>query len=283
MLKSNKLCKYLDKKKILEDINLNIEKGAIFGLVGINGAGKTTLINTLTGLYKADSGSVTILDENPYNNINIKQQISYLPEEYAFPEYLTGKQIISRYMCYYDNFSKSTYEKIKNKFSIDDKVVGKKLSKGMKTQLMLAIKLSTNPKILFLDEPTSGLDPINQQVFFDVLIELVTSSDMTVLLSSHYVEGIEKICDEVGVLSDGKLDFMDTVDHIKGNYYQYTASSIISDSKLKNIATSTYNNLYIGNHHDYIMTKYEDRIIDYEQLNFPDVISLFMKGEMSDE
>ncbi|MBN2852175.1 MAG: ABC transporter ATP-binding protein [Clostridia bacterium] len=215
MINIKNLSMSLEEKKILDDINIEVIKGSVYGLVGKNGAGKTTLINCISGIYRPTAGLININGQNPYNNHLLKQKIAYIPDEYSFNEGLKSNEIIYRFMKAYDCFDRNAYERIIQLFELDDSKPARSMSKGMKTQLMLALKLATHPEILLMDEPTNGLDPLNQKIFFEVLVELLLEQEMTVFISSHYIEGIEKICDCVGVIEKGKMIFEDSLDHIK--------------------------------------------------------------------
>lgn len=279
MIKTKELYKKLGKKHVLNNITFQVKRGHIYGLLGKNGAGKTTLINCLTGIFTPSSGEIRINGEDPYENISVKQKISYVPDEYPYPEHLNAKQIISQFLRAYESFSIETYQYIIEKFKLNDCVIGRKLSRGMKTQLMLALKLSTNPKILFLDEPTNGLDPVNQQIFFEILIDLITKNDMTVFISSHYIEGIEKMCDKVGVISEGNIILEDDVDNFKSQYYLIDTREQLYEVEnimLLKIKNETYQ--YIGKLSKEDNEKYESIIISKEKLDFTETINHYMKG-----
>lgn len=222
MINIKNLSKSLENKLVLDHIDIEVIKGSVFGLVGKNGAGKTTLINCISGIYRPTAGLININGQNPYDNHLLKQKIAYVPDEYTFNEGLKANEIIYRFMKAYDHYDRSVYEKIIRLFELDDRKTARSMSKGMKTQLMLALKLATHPEILLMDEPTNGLDPLNQKIFFEILVELLLDQEMTVFISSHYIEGIEKICDCVGVIEKGKMVFKDSVDHIKDMNVSFT-------------------------------------------------------------
>ncbi len=183
MIEISNLYKNLGNKEILKNINLKIEKGSIFGIIGPNGSGKTTLINTIVGAYKADSGSVEMMGEHIYENINMKEEIAFVEDENSIFSNYKVKDVISFYSRAYKNFNKERFNTLNDIFKIDEKYRISKLSRGMKKILFIMIGFSIMPKIIILDEPTIGLDPLIKNQFINLILEEVAERNTTILMN----------------------------------------------------------------------------------------------------
>ena len=198
------------KKKInaLNELNLNVPAGTIFGLLGPNGAGKTTLIKILLGITYPTFGSAKILDTD-ISNYSVKKKIGYLPENHKYPPYLNAKEILSFFgrLSGVDEITlnKKIDELLETvKLTEWKKTKAKAYSKGMLQRLGLAQALINDPELIFLDEPTDGVDPIGRKEIRDVLVDLRNKSK-TIFLNSHLLSEVEMITDRVGILNRGKL------------------------------------------------------------------------------
>ncbi|QEK11349.1 ABC transporter ATP-binding protein [Crassaminicella thermophila] len=220
MIKVKSLDKYFSDFKALDNVNLNVQKGSIYGLVGPNGSGKTTLIKHLTGIYKQDSGSVEILGKTVYENIDIKSKIGYIPDDlYFFPQY-TIKGMASYYKSIYPKWNEDRYKRIKEVFKIDENRKINKLSKGMQKQVSFWLTLSSMPEIMILDEPIDGLDPLMRRKVWNLVIEDVAERETTVLISSHNLKELENICDHVGIMHKGKMLIERNLDDLKSDVHK---------------------------------------------------------------
>lgn len=217
MIKTLNIDKYLSGDKILKDININVKKGSIYGLIGPNGAGKTTLLKTLVDIYEPENGEVFILGENIRDNKKIKANIGYVADNINFYPDFKVVDAVEFYKNTYPFWNEKKYNQLKNIFKLDEKKKIKSLSKGMKTQLALMLNLSIDPKILILDEPTSGLDPVIKRRILDILIEEVGENETTVLISSHHLGELERICDHIGIIHEGEIILEDSIDNLKLN------------------------------------------------------------------
>ena len=204
MIQITNLCKSFSDKKVIENLNLVIEDGKVFGLVGINGAGKSTLLRLVSGIYKADSGNILIDGEEVYENEKIKNQIFFLPDEPYYSENTTALSLIGLYETFYD-FNKEEYLNYLNHFSLPLKKTMKNFSKGMKRQVFISLALAIKPKYLLLDEAFDGLDPLARLTFKRALIDLVSTKDTTVVISSHSLRELEDICDSYGLIDQMKI------------------------------------------------------------------------------
>ena len=202
----------------LKDLNLAIEEGEIFGYLGPNGSGKTTTIKMLLGLIFPTSGQLEILGSTDIASSAVKKQIGYLPEGAYYPDFLRGEEILEFYGKLYGIYGK----KLKTRISEVLEQVGmsharKRLlrgySKGMRQRIGLAQALISDPKILILDEPTTGLDPIARREMRDILANL-RDEGKSLLISSHELLEVEMICNRVGILFEGKLQVIGTLDEL---------------------------------------------------------------------
>ena len=210
----NNVCKTYKTKKALDNVSLSIKQGELFGLLGVNGAGKTTLIKILCGLTKKTSGTVIISDLDLDKDIDkIKEIIDISPQETSVANNLTVKENLEFFANIYN--SNGEIEDVVSLFNLNEVLNqrAKTLSGGYKRRLSIAIALISKPKILFLDEPTLGLDVFARRELWKIIKTL--QKKITIILTSHYLEEIENLCDRVAVLSNGKLLQTGTIEEIK--------------------------------------------------------------------
>lgn len=212
--------KSFDKMKALDDLCLHVKKGSVYGLVGPNGAGKTTFIKTLMGIFKADSGEITLEGEKIYENENSKKRIIYVCDDlFFFPTY-TIKQTAQMYADIYPQWSQELFEKLHEIYKIDlnRKVI--RLSKGMQKQVAFWLGISSQPDVMILDEPIDGLDPVMRRNTWKLILNEVSEREMTVLISSHNLRELEDVCDHVGIMFGGKVVIEKSLDDVKGNIHK---------------------------------------------------------------
>ena len=222
MIRVENVEKSFDGLKALDGISLTVDKGSVYGLVGPNGAGKSTIIKHLTGVYKADSGSVLINDEPVYENPKVKEKISYIPDELFFINRASVKQMMKFYRNVYKNFDMERFEKLKEVFSsinINKPIC--KLSKGMQKQAAFWLTICCNPEIIILDEPVDGLDPVMRRQVWSLLLQDVAERSTTVLVSSHNLRELEDVCDTVGILNKGKMMLEKSLSSLQGSVVKY--------------------------------------------------------------
>jgi len=209
--------KIIDNKYILNNINLHVNKGSIFGIIGENGAGKTTLIKCLTGIYKVNEGDILIDSENVFDNNKIKKRIGYVSDENQYFSFFKVKQLFKFYKETYEDFSEQRFNElnIKLKIPMDKRI--RELSKGMKMRTAILLNLSIKPDILVLDEPTSGLDPVIKKEILSIILDEVASRCVTVFISSHHLEHIERICDSVAIIKNGEIKLMSSMEEAKNS------------------------------------------------------------------
>lgn len=215
MIEIANLNKKLNGKDILKDINIKVERGSIFGIIGANGAGKTTLIKCLTGILKPDTGGVKILGEDVYENINVKSRIGYVADQNGYSIAMKVREIAEFYQRLYPKFSMARFDKLNLLFKLDNKKRIRQLSKGMKMRLSIMLNLASIPDVLIMDEPTSGLDPIIKREVFRLLVDDVAERGMTLFISSHNLSDLERICDSVAIIEDGAIKYCNSVEEMK--------------------------------------------------------------------
>ena len=217
IIEINNLKKKYKELEALKGVSFSIEEGEIFGLLGVNGAGKSTLIKILCGLVKETSGDVIIDNHHLSDMDSIKKIVDISPQETAIALNLTVKENLDFFQKLYEVSDMEYLDSIIKKFGLNEVLnqKSKTLSGGWQRRLSIAIGLISKPKILFLDEPTLGLDVIARRELWKIIEGL--KGKMTIILTSHYLEEIEALCDHVAILSKGNLLALGTVDEIKDN------------------------------------------------------------------
>ena len=221
MIKVKNVTKYFDDFKVLDNLSLNVPKGAIYGLVGPNGAGKTTVINHINGVFRPLEGEITINGEPVYENVDVKKTVINIADDWFYYSTYTIRQMADFYKSVYPQFNPQRYEAIKQVFKIDEKRQIRKLSKGMKKQVAFWLSLSAMPEVLILDEPLDGLDPVMRKQVLNLVIADVVDREMTVLVSSHNLRELEDICDWVGIIHEGRMIMEKPLDDLKGNVHKF--------------------------------------------------------------
>lgn len=212
----NNVCKSYKSKKALDNVCLEIEQGELFGLLGVNGAGKTTLIKILCGLTRKTSGSIMINGYNLDKDIDkIKEIIDISPQETAIANNLTVKENLEFFAHIYNKKATEITNEIVEDLNLGEVLNqrAKTLSGGYKRRLSIGISLISQPKILFLDEPTLGLDVFSRRELWQIIKKLKKKT--TIILTSHYLEEIEHLCEKVAILSNGKIMRVGTIEEIK--------------------------------------------------------------------
>lgn len=221
MLKIEHLYKSFGEKEVLKDLNLEVNEGSIFGLVGINGAGKSTLLRLISGVYQSDSGTIRFNEKDTYEDETVRNEISFVSDSQYYPIGCTVESLKLLYESIYD-FNEENYQKYLELFELKPKMSVNNLSKGMKRRVSLLFALSTHPKLILLDEAYDGLEPLARLRFKKALTELIEDEQVSVIISSHNLKELEDICDSFGILEDGRIisygDLLESKDLI--NKYQ---------------------------------------------------------------
>ena len=203
----------------LDHLSLTLPGGCVLGLIGENGAGKTTTIRLILDMIHRDGGSITILGKDNRENLPLtKQDIGVVFDEVGIPGCLNARQVGKIMALTYKNWDSRSYQECLKKFSLPEKKRFQDYSRGMKMKLGLAVALSHKAKLLLLDEATSGLDPVARDQVVDILLDFARQEDNAVLMSSHIVSDLEKLCDYVAFLHKGKIMLYEEKDYLLGEY-----------------------------------------------------------------
>ena len=205
MIEVRDIVKTFDGFRALDGASLTVPTGSVYGLVGPNGAGKSTIIRHLTGIYRQDSGSITMNGEEVWENAALKERVGVIPDDWFYYPGANVRDMMKFYKGMYPRFSMERYEKMKEIFNIDEKRSIRRLSKGMQKQVAFWLTLSCMPEYLILDEPVDGLDPVMRRQVWSLVMSDVAQHGTTVLVSSHNLRELEDVCDHVGIMDKGKV------------------------------------------------------------------------------
>ena len=205
MIEIRELVKTFDGFAALDGASLTVPQGAIYGLVGPNGAGKSTLLRHLTGVYRQDSGTVSVDGADVWENVAVKQRIASIPDDWHYFMQSSIRDMMKFYRGFYPQFNMERYEKLRGVFSLDEKQLIRRLSKGMQKQAAFWIAMCCMPDYLILDEPVDGLDPVMRRQVWSLLLGDVAERGTTVLVSSHNLRELEDVCNHVGILNKGRV------------------------------------------------------------------------------
>lgn len=204
---------------VLNNLNLTLPSGCIMGLIGENGAGKSTTIKLILDMIHKDSGSITILGNDNRDNIKLtKENVGVVMDEVGIPECLTVKQVGNVMKHTFQNWDDAEFTRLVQKLSLPEKKQFKEYSRGMKMKLGIAVAMSHNSKLLILDEATSGLDPIVRDEVIEMFREFTVNENHSILISSHIVSDLEKLCDYIAFLHKGKLLLCEEKDQLLAEY-----------------------------------------------------------------
>jgi len=190
----------------IRDLELHVPHGAIYGFLGPNGSGKTTTMRLMLGLLRPLAGRITVLgDEIPRDVAHILGRVGFVPEQPHLDPILTVRETLAFHAAFYSTWDWSWAERLLRQFDLQDRQPFGRLSKGQKGKLMMLLALAQRPELLVLDEPTDGLDPVVRREVLSALLDYVSQRQATVFISSHLVHELERFCDWIGVMDDGRL------------------------------------------------------------------------------
>ena len=205
MLEAKNVVKTFDGFRALDGLTMTVPKGAVYGLVGPNGAGKSTIIRHLAGIYRQDSGEVLLDGQPVYESPPVKRRMTVIGDDwYYFPQ-ANIREMARFFAGMYPAFSWERYEKLKQVFPLDEKMMLRRMSKGMQKQAAFWLTVCCMPEYLILDEPVDGLDPVMRRQVWSLLLGDVAERGTTVLVSSHNLRELEDVCDHVGILNKGRV------------------------------------------------------------------------------
>lgn len=237
MINLKNINKQFDTKKVLENINWEIPKASIYGLVGPNGAGKSTLLRIISGVLKADEGTVLVNGVDVYDNPSVKKHILFVSDDPFFLPQSTIKEMRNFYELFYPSFNDSMYHSLLKKFGLNETDRITDFSKGMKRQASIILALSCSPDVLLLDEAFDGLDPVMRLNLKRIIANELMNREMTVIISSHNLRELEDICDRIALLNNHTITIQDEIESIRNQYHkiQLAYTDAIDDKVLHDL------------------------------------------------
>ena len=223
MLKIENLSKSFAHHEVLNGVDLEIQSGSIFGLVGVNGAGKSTLLRLIAGVYEADRGRVLLDREDTFQNPESRRQLAFVSDEFFYPPGSTIRSIQALYESMYA-FDTALFQQYCREFELDEKKPIAGFSKGMKRRTAVLLALCSHPKLLLLDEAYDGLEPLARLKFKRILAERIETEQITVIIASHSLRELEDICDSFGILQNGTIRLYGDLMEEKGKIHRYQAA-----------------------------------------------------------
>ncbi len=221
--KSKSLTRRFGATTALADVSLNLHRGIVFGLVGANGAGKTTLIKHVLGLLKPQTGSVRVFGRDPVADpAGVLARIGYVSEEHDLPSWMRVWEVMRYTQAFFPTWDEAHALELRERFALDPNAVIKNLSKGQRARADLLVALAHRPELLVLDEPSAGLDPIVRRDILEAIIRAIADEGRTVLFSSHLLNEVERVSDQVTMIDKGKIIFSAPLDAIKAEHRYLT-------------------------------------------------------------
>jgi ABC-2 type transport system ATP-binding protein len=218
ILQAKNLHKNFGRKKVLHELNMTLEEGKVYGLLGKNGEGKTTLIRMIMGIIPGDRGKILYKGEEiQFNTPLYKKEVGYIPEESVFFDWMRIKELMSFNSSFYPKWSEKKALDLLDRFELDAKLKIKSLSRGMKLKLGLIVALAAEPELLILDDPTSGMDVPTRHDFLKGIIREILDEGISILFASHLVHELEGIIDHLGILHNGNLILEENFEQVKNN------------------------------------------------------------------
>ncbi len=217
MLEMKNVTKTFGTFKALDDLSMQVPRGAVYGLVGPNGAGKSTAIRHLTGVYRPDCGAITMEGVPIYENPILKSRMGYIPDDIFYFPSASLEEMRRFYRSMYPKFDDKLFEELYDIFKLPKKGQMRRFSKGMQKQAAFHLTICTRPDVLILDEPVDGLDPVMRRQVWSLILSDVAQRETTVLISSHNLRELEDICDHVGIMDSGKMLLERSLADMQGN------------------------------------------------------------------
>ncbi|QDK66527.1 ATP-binding cassette domain-containing protein [Bacillus halotolerans] len=218
MIELRQLSKTIDGNQVLKDVSLTIKKGEIFGLLGRNGSGKTTMLRLIQQIIFADSGTILFDGVEIKKHPKVKQNIIYMPVQNPFYDKYTYKQLVDILRRIYPKFDVTYANELMNRYEIPETKKYRELSTGLKKQLSLVLSFAARPALILLDEPTDGIDAVTRHDVLQLMVDEVAERDTSILITSHRLEDIERMCNRIGFLEDNRLTNVMDLDELKEEY-----------------------------------------------------------------
>ena len=205
MIEVKSVTKTFEGYKALDNVSCKIPEGCIYGMIGSNGAGKSTFLRLISGVYVPDSGEILIDGEPVYENVKVKNEIAFVPDEFYFMTGSSMKRMAEVYRSVYRDFDLERFNKLTEMFKLDPNKSLGTFSKGMRRQASIILALSTRPKYVFFDEAFDGLDPVMRKLVKTILYSDIEENGTTAIITSHSLRELEDLCDELALLHKGGL------------------------------------------------------------------------------
>ncbi len=229
IVQTHNLSKKFGKFTALDQVNLHVDEGEVYGFIGPNGSGKSTMIRLLLGMIKATKGEATIFGMDAWKDaVDIHKRIAYVPGDVNLWPNLTGGEVIDLFMKLRGAGNKNRREEMIEKFKLDPSKKCRNYSKGNRQKVALVAAFASDADLYILDEPTSGLDPLMERVFQECVLD-AKKDGKSILLSSHILSEVEKLCDRVGIISEGKMIETGTLSELR----HLTRTNLLVETKLK--------------------------------------------------
>lgn len=218
------LSRSFGSKEALQDVSISVAPGQVFGLVGENGAGKTTLIRHILGLLAPETGTVSVMGDSPVDcPENVLANIGYVSEDRDLPDWMSIGQLLNFSKAFYPNWDMAYQFQLIDSFTLDINAKIKSLSRGERARVCLVNALSHRPPLLLLDEPSSGLDPLVRQDVLSAVIQSVADEGRTVIFSSHLLEEVQRVADQICMIDHGKKILDEPIDEL---FERHSAATI---------------------------------------------------------
>ncbi|MBR7071401.1 MAG: ABC transporter ATP-binding protein [Clostridia bacterium] len=224
MITARNLTKRFGDRVAFDNVSFEMEEGAVCGLVGSNGSGKSTLLRLISGVYRADSGSIGIDGIETFDHPMLKSKIAFLGDTPYFLPQSTLAEMSRFYSSLYPNFNAETFRQLQSVFPLDARKRLTAMSKGQQRQAALMLLLATEPQYLLMDEAFDGLDVVMRRVLANLIMDGVENRGMTTVIASHNLRELEDLCDHVALIHDGKMLFNDETERLKGGLHKVQAA-----------------------------------------------------------
>lgn len=218
MIELKNISKKMNNKPILNDISFRLEEGEIFGLLGRNGSGKTTLLRVIQQIIEPDSGEVLFEGIRVKDHPKVKRNIAFMPVQQPFYDRYNYKQLVELLRNIYPDFDVTYANELVNRYGLSETAKFRELSTGLKKQMSLVLTLAIKPAVILLDEPTDGIDAVTRHDVLQLLIDEVADRNTTILITSHRLEDIERMCNRIGFIDNNELNQVMDLDELKSDY-----------------------------------------------------------------
>ena len=215
MIQISDLIKRFDEKTVLNRLNCTIPEGCVYGLVGSNGSGKSTLLRLISGIYRPESGTITIDGQPVFDNPAVKNRIVFVPDELFFLPHANLRRMEKLYASVYERFSHERFEALLKDFGLDPEANLNTFSKGMRRQAATILALSCRADFILFDETFDGLDPVMRHLVKRLLMEEIADREVTVIMTSHNLRELEDMCDHIDLLHNGHIIFERDIDDMR--------------------------------------------------------------------